>query len=1051
MHSAMQAQQFVVGDAGPPDEARDPKGEWTASGGAIGTSEFKKWFGNSKVVDKHGSPLVVYHGSKSDFDTFDIKKFGASDEGLAGKGFYFTYNPEEASGYALNEMFGGKDGNPNVKPAYVSLKNPFVIKHGILPDGRKIQDLHKGGINYKSGNYVRKLAEDGGHDGVIFANRDGVPKHVVAFKAEQIKSAISNTGKFDPKKPGIRDSSPHPQLPGSDKVKAFQSWIDEAMRQVVMGYTGVWVDKYIEDAGKLASERAGRLVGRTAVQKDASPLNRLQALISLTQTELQGVCEAVSQQAVRVMTHGLLSNQPPKKIARAVADRVVKVGRVRGNMIVQYMVVKAFGSATLESFRQAGVRRVGTVAEKVRVVRGPHGLTAARDAGPEDEARDPKGQWTSGSENIDNAIKEGLKTANTGSIDEIIKPRAEHSYRFLTGDEYSHALSTGKLSPGINSGGLLNFSAKPIAVYGASAWRTRGLLVEMSNDAIASRKSASFYPTSTDSSAFLRHESIPLSEASRVFGYQWDNGIKAVDVTHLTNKIKTKDAATNVIDMPRGPGSRTKEPSASTIGRIEKAQRVVEELGEVDVLTAGDDDVCEECQDISDSGPYDIDTAESLIPAHPNAVLQGTTIASYGVMHDLVRAVFKGPAICLRTSAKKFAIGPNHPMLTRRGFVKARDLNEGDELVYDVRTDSRAPASAESTGASDLEQMPLIEDVFSAQALRGKRSCIASHLDLHGDGVFCESEVEVVNPERDLLPIFDLRGIEHFCKAALVRANMDLIEEARGSASSLFVDRCFSAAQTTMETFHHYVALLFDHLRPRQMELVAYATNGYTLFLQDIDQSEAVPMEAATERPESLAAKIHLGDCFRFDRVISAHVEQFSGLAFDASTATGLYNNNGYLVKNCRCAFIPTSDERFAEVGDAGPADEERDEKGKWSSGAALETLAQQLTKQYGLARLNLFNVRGALHLSDIEVPKTVRRSGVGSAVMQEIVKYADTHGMRIILSPGQRDDRHGTTSRSRLVTFYKQFGFVENKGRNTDFTISEGMYREPKSNNTTQ
>jgi hypothetical protein len=38
----------------------------------------------------------------------------------------------------------------------------------------------------------------------------------------------------------------------------------------------------------------------------------------------------------------------------------------------------------------------------------------------------------------------------------------------------------------------------------------------------------------------------------------------------------------------------------------------------VEVLTAGDDLVCQQCQDISDDGPYPIDEARDLIPAHPN-------------------------------------------------------------------------------------------------------------------------------------------------------------------------------------------------------------------------------------------------------------------------------------------------------------------------------------------------------------------------------------------------------------------------------------------------
>jgi hypothetical protein len=38
----------------------------------------------------------------------------------------------------------------------------------------------------------------------------------------------------------------------------------------------------------------------------------------------------------------------------------------------------------------------------------------------------------------------------------------------------------------------------------------------------------------------------------------------------------------------------------------------------VNVLTAGDDLVCIVCEDISDEGPYPLDEAETLIPAHPN-------------------------------------------------------------------------------------------------------------------------------------------------------------------------------------------------------------------------------------------------------------------------------------------------------------------------------------------------------------------------------------------------------------------------------------------------
>lgn len=88
---------------------------------------------------------------------------------------------------------------------------------------------------------------------------------------------------------------------------------------------------------------------------------------------------------------------------------------------------------------------------------------------------------------------------------------------------------------------------------------------------------------------------------------------------------------------------------------------------------------------------------------------------------------------------------------------------------------------------------------------------------------------------------------------------------------------------------------------------------------------------------------------------------------------------------------------------------------------------------------------RDDLKLDSLIVPKGDRKRGVGSAIMEELADYADRLGRRVILSVGQKDDGHGTTSRARLVEFYKRFGFVENKGRRKDFTIMEGMFRCPE------
>ena len=110
---------------------------------------------------------------------------------------------------------------------------------------------------------------------------------------------------------------------------------------------------------------------------------------------------------------------------------------------------------------------------------------------------------------------------------------------------------------------------------------------------------------------------------------------------------------------------------------------------------------------------------------------------------------------------------------------------------------------------------------------------------------------------------------------------------------------------------------------------------------------------------------------------------------------------------------------------------------------------AKQLQAKYDLQDLWLYMLGDSnpdtLKLDSIIVKRGVRKEGVGSAVMQEITDYADANGLRVVLTPGQKDDGHGTTSHSRLVKFYKRFGFKQNKGRSKDFTISAGMIREPQ------
>jgi predicted GNAT family N-acyltransferase len=90
--------------------------------------------------------------------------------------------------------------------------------------------------------------------------------------------------------------------------------------------------------------------------------------------------------------------------------------------------------------------------------------------------------------------------------------------------------------------------------------------------------------------------------------------------------------------------------------------------------------------------------------------------------------------------------------------------------------------------------------------------------------------------------------------------------------------------------------------------------------------------------------------------------------------------------------------------------------------------------------KLDVYEKNGIVNLSRIVVPKEQRKSGIGSQIMNDLASYADVNNAKITLSPSTD---FGGTSVARLKDFYKKFGFVENKGKNKDFSISETMYRD--------
>ena len=75
-----------------------------------------------------------------------------------------------------------------------------------------------------------------------------------------------------------------------------------------------------------------------------------------------------------------------------------------------------------------------------------------------------------------------------------------------------------------------------------------------------------------------------------------------------------------------------------------------------------------------------------------------------------------------------------------------------------------------------------------------------------------------------------------------------------------------------------------------------------------------------------------------------------------------------------------------------------------------------------------------------IGIPKKLQGQGLGSKIMNNLISYADKNKIVLQLRPAASS----THSRSKLIKFYSKFGFIENKGPNSNPNY-QYMYRLPK------
>ena len=300
------------------------------------TQQFKRWVGDwqkkprsaSKVVNADGTPKVVYHGTGSEFWTFDLKKSGTRF-GEVAEGLFFFTNKKNGYQDSAADYAATAGGTPRIVEAYLDIKKPLRIDSKGAYTPTAYFDTHAEEI------YIRYL--EGDYDGIIVENSDKASDDSVIYMVDdssQIKSATDNIGTFDRGEEDIRYSVDDEADTAADRAreleemarelederkrrKALESVNRRLREQMKVTPPGTADPASLRQAAKRLSEEYGGALRQKDIAVDLQKIWRLRS-----EGKRGPMLEQVDKLAAELVQHYLDKDNPEAETLREIKQTV---------------------------------------------------------------------------------------------------------------------------------------------------------------------------------------------------------------------------------------------------------------------------------------------------------------------------------------------------------------------------------------------------------------------------------------------------------------------------------------------------------------------------------------------------------------------------------------------------------------------------------------------------------------------------------------------------------------------------------------------------------
>jgi hypothetical protein len=364
---------------------------------------------------------------------------------------------------------------------------------------------------------------------------------------------------------------PHP----GHRLPVFADWFSRTVNMQLLGDR--WWERYLARAYDSGLAAGSELVKGNGIPPSRSSLPAVYR--ESASQELAGIAAALVQHVSRQAGGAALGKQKPQLLYRAVLGAIRRVGAARLKAFVNVMVVKLHNAARLEHFRAAGITQVGIVPEHRELAKPSRFLKH------------------------DHAVVHDRSAAQTLASVTSAALRLLARQRRAREEELAQRQSELEAEQ--------RRMEREIAAHLAGAPLRSGTLAQ-AQAALAAAQARAEEEVATAKAATAAQEAEARAAWEKVLAARKEARAAEYAATRAA-KPKAEEAKTAAVEAQ----AKSVETEAK-VAQLVPARLLAIGAQYVNVLTAGDDLVCQICEDISEEGPYSLDEAQGLIPAHPN-------------------------------------------------------------------------------------------------------------------------------------------------------------------------------------------------------------------------------------------------------------------------------------------------------------------------------------------------------------------------------------------------------------------------------------------------